>query len=77
MYFDGRLAEAALRLAHAAKKHGKMVLVEAERLRPNLDRLLKEADYVSTSAGFPSVSFRSSWFRVFGVLVVLGGFRRG
>jgi hypothetical protein len=31
------------------------VLVEGERLRPGLDTLLLEADYVSTSAHFPQV----------------------
>lgn len=34
------------------------VLVEAERLRPNLEALLAEADYVFTSAKYPQVSFR-------------------
>ena len=33
------------------------VLVEAERLRPHLEELLAEADYVSTSAKFPQVCF--------------------
>ena len=31
------------------------MLVEGERLRPNLDSLLKLADYVTMSAKFPQV----------------------
>jgi hypothetical protein len=31
------------------------VLVEAERLRPGLEQLLAQADYVVTSAHFPQV----------------------
>lgn len=53
VYFDGRLTEAALLLARAAKEQGVPVLVEAERLRPGLEELLQEADYVVTSAHFP------------------------
>ena len=53
VYFDGRLAEPALLLARAARAKGIRVLVEAERLRPGLDKLLAEADYVVTSTGFP------------------------
>lgn len=53
VYFDGRLAEAALLLARAARKRGIPILVEGERLRPGLDELLQEADYVVTSTGFP------------------------
>jgi len=34
---------------------GVPVLVEGERLRPGLDDLLAEADYVVTSANFPQV----------------------
>ncbi len=34
---------------------GVPVLVEAESLRPHLDVLLQEADYVVTSTGFPTV----------------------
>lgn len=52
-YFDGRLTEAALVLASAARDAGVPVLVEAERLRPGLDALLAQADYVVTSAHFP------------------------
>ena len=55
VYFDGRLTEAALLLAQAAKRKGLPVLVEAERLRPGLELLLAEADYVVTSAHFPQV----------------------
>ncbi|KAK9822274.1 hypothetical protein WJX74_002061 [Apatococcus lobatus] len=53
IYFDGRLTEAALVVARAAKAKGIKVLVEAERLRPNLEALLAEADYVFTSAKYP------------------------
>ncbi|MEW5302517.1 MAG: hypothetical protein WDW36_005295 [Sanguina aurantia] len=53
VYFDGRLTEAALPLARRARGAGIPVLVEAERLRPNLELLLAEADYVVTSANFP------------------------
>ena len=55
MYFDGRLTEAAVKLAKAARAAGVPVLVEAERLRPTLEELLQEADYVCTSAHFPQV----------------------
>jgi hypothetical protein len=55
VYFDGRLTEAALLLARAARAAGVPVLVEGERLRPGLDALLAEADYVVTSAHFPQV----------------------
>ena len=40
-YFDGRLADAALPLATAARAAGVPVLVEAERLRPGLEDLLQ------------------------------------
>lgn len=53
VYFDGRLTESAVMLARAARQQGVPVLVEAERLRPNLEVLLGEADYVCTSAHFP------------------------
>eukprot|EP00884_Botryococcus_braunii_P008294 jgi/Botrbrau1/17466/Bobra.0054s0053.1 len=53
VYFDGRLTDAAVLLAQAARKANIPVLVEGERLRPGLDQLLEEADYVSTSARFP------------------------
>lgn len=53
VYFDGRLAEAAAILAEGARERGIPVLVEAERLRPGLDVLLKYADFVVTSAYFP------------------------
>jgi len=52
-YFDGRLTEAALVVARAARAAGVPVLVEGERLRPGLDALLAEADVVVTSAHFP------------------------
>ncbi len=56
VYFDGRLTESAVVLARAARKRGIPVLVEAERLRPTLEALLQEADYVCTSAHFPQVA---------------------
>jgi hypothetical protein len=55
VYFDGRLTEAALLLARAARAAGVAVLVEGERLRPGLQDLLQEADFVVTSAHFPQV----------------------
>lgn len=60
VYFDGRLTEAALLLARAAHGAGIPVLVEAERLRPGLQDLLAEADYVVTSAHFPQVTASNS-----------------
>ena len=56
VYFDGRLTEAAVKLAKAAREKRVPVLVEAERLRPTLEQLLQFADYVCTSAHFPQVS---------------------
>lgn len=53
VYFDGRLTEAALVLAAAARAAGVPILVEAERLRPRLEELLALADFVVTSAHFP------------------------
>ena len=53
--FDGRLTEAAIRLAVEARRQGVPVLVEAERVRPQLEQLLPLADYVVTSAHFPEV----------------------
>lgn len=60
VYFDGRLTETAVLLARAARQQGVPVLVEAERLRPNLEVLLREADYVCTSAHFPQVCLKHS-----------------
>lgn len=54
VYFDGRLAEAAVVLARRAASLGVPILVEAERLRPGLDELLQEADFVVTSTHFPT-----------------------
>lgn len=53
VYFDGRLTEAALVVAHAAKHANIPILVEAERLRPDLDMLMAPADYLVTSRNFP------------------------
>ena len=55
VYFDGRLTEAAILLARAARAQGVPVVVEGERLRPGLETLLQEADHVVTSAHFPQV----------------------
>lgn len=66
VYFDGRLTEAALVVAAAARAGGIPVLVEAERLRPNLERLLEYADYVVTSAHFPQA-------RSYGACILLHG----
>eukprot|EP00955_Chlamydomonas_euryale_P110276 365990-Chlamydomonas_euryale.AAC.6 len=60
VYFDGRLTEAALLLARRARQVGVPVLVEAERLRPNLEELLTLADYVVTSAHFPQGSIAAA-----------------
>jgi len=53
VYFDGRLTEAAVLLARAAREAGVQVLVEAERIRPGLDDLLPLADFIVTSKHFP------------------------
>ena len=37
VYFDGRLTEAAVKVAEHARAKGIPILVEGERLRPNLD----------------------------------------
>lgn len=63
VYCDGRLTEAALLLATAARAAGVPVLVEGERLRPGLQDLLALADYVVTSAHFPQVSMGLRWSR--------------
>ena len=49
------LAQAATQLAKAARSRGVPVLVEAERVRPGLDELLQEADFICTSTAFPEV----------------------
>lgn len=54
VYFDGRQTESAIGVARAARRVGVPVLVEAERLRPRLEFLLAEADYVVTSSHFPA-----------------------
>ncbi|CAG9466024.1 unnamed protein product [Pedinophyceae sp. YPF-701] len=62
VYFDGRLTEAAIvvraepcgaRVAEIAAEVGVPILVEAERLRPNLDVLMGFADYLFTSENYP------------------------
>jgi hypothetical protein len=53
VYFDGRLTEAAFVVARAARAAGIPILVEAERLRPDLDMLMAEADFLVTSTNFP------------------------
>ncbi|RDX91281.1 rbsK, partial [Mucuna pruriens] len=53
VYFDGRLHETALVVAHEAVKKNIPILMDAERLREGLDDLLKLADYVVCAAQFP------------------------
>ena len=53
VYFDGRLTEAAFVVARAARAAGIPILVEAERLRPDLDVLMAQADFIVTSNNFP------------------------
>ena len=52
-YFDGRLTEVAIKVALEARERGIPVLVEGERIRDNLETLLKLGDHVCTSAGYP------------------------
>ncbi|KAK7284189.1 hypothetical protein RJT34_18930 [Clitoria ternatea] len=53
VYFDGRLHETALVVAHEAVKKNIPILMDAERLREGLDDLLKLSDYVVCAAQFP------------------------
>ncbi|KAK2401261.1 ribokinase [Trifolium repens] len=53
VYFDGRLYETALVVAHEAARKNIPILIDAERPREGLDDLLKLADYVVCSAKFP------------------------
>ncbi|WVZ06201.1 hypothetical protein V8G54_019547 [Vigna mungo] len=53
VYFDGRLHETALVVAHEAVKKNIPILMDAERLREGLDDILKLADYVVCAAQFP------------------------
>ncbi|XP_027363666.1 ribokinase-like [Abrus precatorius] len=55
VYFDGRLYETALVVAHEAVRKNIPILIDAERPREGLDDLLKLADYVVCSAKFPKV----------------------
>lgn len=58
VYFDGRLTEGAIVVAREARRRpGTRVLVEAERLRENLDQLLEHADVVCTSKTYPQIRF--------------------
>jgi sugar/nucleoside kinase (ribokinase family) len=52
-YFDGRLTEVAIKVASKAREMGIPVLVEGERIRDNLETLLRLGDHVCTSAGYP------------------------
>ncbi|KAJ1416828.1 Ribokinase-like [Sesbania bispinosa] len=52
-YFDGRLHETAIVVAHEAARRNIPILIDAERPREGLDDLLKLADYVVCSAKFP------------------------
>ncbi|XP_028765572.1 ribokinase isoform X2 [Neltuma alba] len=53
VYFDGRLHETALVVAHEAVRKDVPILIDAERLREGLDDLLKLTDYIVCSANFP------------------------
>ncbi|KAF7804580.1 ribokinase-like isoform X1 [Senna tora] len=55
VYFDGRLHETALVVAHEAVRKDIPILIDAERPREGLDDLLKLADYVVCSAKFPQL----------------------
>ena len=58
VYFDGRLTEGAIVMAREARRRpGTRLLVEAERLRENLDQLLAHADVVCTSKTYPRDRF--------------------
>ncbi|XP_071719803.1 uncharacterized protein [Rutidosis leptorrhynchoides] len=52
-YFDVRLHETALVVAHEAKKKRMPILIDAERLRDGLDEFLCLADYVVCSKNLP------------------------
>ncbi|KAJ0611658.1 putative ribokinase [Helianthus annuus] len=52
-YFDVRLHETALVVAHEANKRGIPILIDAERLREGLDEFLNLSDYVMCSAKLP------------------------
>ena len=51
--FDGRLTEVAVSIAHAARSRDATLVVEAERLRANLDALLDLADVIVASKHYP------------------------
>uniref|UniRef100_A0A803PG97 Carbohydrate kinase PfkB domain-containing protein n=1 Tax=Cannabis sativa TaxID=3483 RepID=A0A803PG97_CANSA len=52
-YFDGRLHESALLVAHEAARKNIPILVDAERVREGLDELLDLSTYVVCSVKFP------------------------
>ncbi|KAI3829801.1 hypothetical protein L1987_03929 [Smallanthus sonchifolius] len=52
-YFDVRLHETALVIAHEANQRSIPILVDAERLREGLDEFLNLSDYVVCSANLP------------------------
>jgi sugar/nucleoside kinase (ribokinase family) len=56
LYFDGRLTEVALKVAAVAQDMGVPMLVEGERARDGLDKLLLMGDYVVTSTGYPKAA---------------------
>lgn len=53
VYFDVRLHETALVVAHEATRKSIPILIDAERKREGLDDLLNLSDYVVCSAKFP------------------------
>ncbi|XP_061368585.1 uncharacterized protein LOC133311551 isoform X2 [Gastrolobium bilobum] len=59
-YFDGRLYETALVVAHEAVRKNIPIFIDAERPRDGLDDLLKLADYVVCSAKFPQAWTKAS-----------------
>ncbi|BAT85604.1 hypothetical protein VIGAN_04316700 [Vigna angularis var. angularis] len=53
VYFDGMFPETALFVAQEAARNNIPILVEAESPREGLDELMKLADFVVCSSGFP------------------------
>ncbi|KAL4586458.1 hypothetical protein LXL04_011094 [Taraxacum kok-saghyz] len=56
-YFDVRLHETALVLAHEANRRNIPILIDAERLRDGLDEFMYLSDYVVCSSKLPQASF--------------------
>ncbi|KAI3749582.1 hypothetical protein L2E82_20196 [Cichorium intybus] len=60
VYFDVRLPETALVVAHEANRRKIPILIDAERPREGLDDLLKLSDYVVCSAKLPQ-AYAYTW----------------